>query len=558
MAPLLFSRGFSCFRCVRGVLARGALRSSFLPGRSLRVRFFRWPSIGMEGVVNDLIVPDTGEVEDGIVDIISGLRGSQAGGSAGGYVRYAGRRVFVEGGVLPVVPAGTIRDPVLSYLLDEDVVDDGSWAALPRAGLGWEDVRELGRWDTRQVPEAASLRPSYAEEICRRFVDASRCRYQIPGTVRCDRTFLVDAVDGLYVKKTSAWLFDGVGRFPVMSSGSVRNVVVEERLHREWKTAFSLLVGSGRVISFADYTCFRGLHAHDTDVRFCGRFEGRTTTLVPFYDFPAVPSVVSGLFPPLSLSVRLPRVAFYFGQVVLSASGVIRKRYESAYVIEWAYAVAAALGLEWGAFRRVWVCDEECLAFLRKFVGFPDFFVDLVDHSVIKVSFNSLVEVLAKARLLSTEYVHSRVDYATRKRSSWVVVREGTLEFVEVEARVSHVAPPSCEVLRMTLWDEVVRQSSEWSDALTGVPERADGCSVRELLEVLTERVNRYWRERESPELEVERLRDRLSADGRYDRGVKRNRDADDEGRFGARTWGAREPYDPYDPYSRAGGPSSG
>ena len=391
-----------------------------------------------------------------------------------------------------MVPAGTIGDPVVSYLLDGDVVDDGSWAALPRAGFGWEDVRELGRWDTRQVSVAALHRPSYTEEICRRFVDASRCRYQIPGTVRYDRTFLVDAVDGLYVKKTSAWLFDGVGRFPVMSRGSVRNVVVDERLQRERKTAFSLLIGSGRVISFADYTCFRGLHAHETDVRFSGRFEDRTTTLVPFSDFPAVPSVVSGVFPPPSLSVRLPRVAFYFGQVVLSANASVRTRYERAYVIELACGVAAALGLEWGAFQRVWVCNEECLAFLRKFVDFPDFFVDLVDHSVIHVSFNSLVDVLAKARLLSTAYIHSRVDYATRKRSSWEVVREGTLEFVEIEAKVAPIARTSYEVLRMTLWDEVIRQSPEWSDALAGVPERADGWSVRELLEVLTDRVNRY------------------------------------------------------------------
>ena len=97
---------------------------------------------------------------------------------------------------------------------------------------------------------------------------------------------------------------------------------------------------------------------------------------------------MSAVLPPLSLSVRLRRVAFYFGQLVLSASEVIRKRYERAYVIEWAYEVAAALGLEWGAFRRVWVCDEECFAFLRKFVGFPDFLVNLVDHSVIQVSFN--------------------------------------------------------------------------------------------------------------------------------------------------------------------------
>ena len=61
----------------------------------------------------------------------------------------------------------------------------------------------------------------------------------------------------------------------------------------------------------------------------------------------------------------------------------------------------------------------------------------------------------------------------------------GTLEFVEVEARVAPVAPTSYEVLRMTLWEEVIRQIPEWSDAMTRVPERAEGWSVRELLEAL-------------------------------------------------------------------------
>ena len=80
-----------------------------------------------------------------------------------------------------------------SHLLDGAVVDDGSWAALPRAGFVSEDERELGRWVTRQVSVVALLRPTFAEEICRRIVDASRCRYQILRTVRSDWTFLVDA-----------------------------------------------------------------------------------------------------------------------------------------------------------------------------------------------------------------------------------------------------------------------------------------------------------------------------------------------------------------------------
>ena len=89
---LLFSRGFVCFWCVCGVIARGALRSSFLLELSIWFRFFRWPSIRMAGVVNGFIVPDTVEVEDGIVDVISGLRGSQAEGAVDEYVRYTGRQ----------------------------------------------------------------------------------------------------------------------------------------------------------------------------------------------------------------------------------------------------------------------------------------------------------------------------------------------------------------------------------------------------------------------------------------------------------------------------------
>ena len=165
------------------------------------------------------------------------------------------------------------------------------------------------------------------------------------------------------------------------------------------------------------------------------------------------------------------------------------------------------------------------------------------------------MDVLGKARLLSTEYVHSRLEYPIRKRPSWGVVREGSLEFVEVEARVAApVSPTSYEVLRMTLWDEVMRQSPEWSDALTGVPERAECWSVRELFEVLTERANRYYRERASAESEVSHLRTLLSVMGRYDRGLKRQRDVDDDDCGATRAW---DGHDPYDPYDRSGGPSS-
>ena len=99
---------------------------------------------------------------------------------------------------------------------------------------------------------------------------------------------------------------------PIPTTGANRNVVVDERSVREWKNSLSMLVGSGRAISFAEYRCFRSMDAHETNDRFCGRFEERTTMLVPSYGFPMVPPVVAGNVPPLSLAIRLPRVGYSF------------------------------------------------------------------------------------------------------------------------------------------------------------------------------------------------------------------------------------------------------
>lgn len=74
-----------------------------------------------------------------------------------------------------------------------------------------------------------------------------------------------------------------------------------------------MLRGSGRAISFSDYFCFRSVDVHDTDGRFRGRFDERTTILIPFYEFPMVPPVSAGVISPLSLAVPLPRIAQYIG-----------------------------------------------------------------------------------------------------------------------------------------------------------------------------------------------------------------------------------------------------
>ena len=302
--------------------------------------------------------------------------------------------------------------------------------------------------------------------------------------------------------------------------------------------------------------CLRGMDVCETNVRFCGKLVERTTILVPFYDFPVVLPVVAGVFPPLSIAVRLPRVAYYFGQTEKSQEPAVRKRYERAYVIEWAYAIAASFGVDLGIFRRVWTCDSEFIEFRRKFIGFPSFFVDYMDHAMTRVSFISLVDELSKTRALSSEYVSYRMDYATRKRSPYATRSSVTPGFIKVGS-VSAGRPLvqySREVLDTVFPDAVYPQDPAWSSALTGVPRRSDGWKIRDVMEVLVERVNRYYREKESAEFEMDTLRAPGSAAGEYDRGYKRYRyseeDDADEDRYGA-------PRDPYGPYAHGGGSSS-
>ena len=56
----------------------------------------------------------------------------------------------------------------------------------------------------------------------------------------------------------------------------------------------------------------------------------------------------------------------------------------------------------------------------------------------------------------------------------------------------------SQEVLDTVLADAVFRQDPSWASALTGVPGRSEGWRVRDLIEVLVGRVNRYYCEKES------------------------------------------------------------
>ena len=448
-----------------------------------------------------------GHLEAGIVDAVASLRGAGVTGLVlDGCDRYNGGTEYGDGHLVAEDPEGTFGIAVQEFVLDAAVVDGGTWSTFPRADFAWVSLVALRRSDVRKVGVIWYARPQCADVLRRRYMERSGCRFQIPSDIRGDRTFLEHARDGVYVKEMSEWLFDGRVTMPLLRMDAIWNVVVSERGMREWKTSLSMRICSSRVISFADYFCFRSMDAHETDVRFCGRFDDRTTMLVPFHEFPTAPPVVAGVIPPLSPAVRLPRVAHYFGNTEKSEGPEVRKRYERAYVVQWAYSIAAAFGLDVEVFRRVWICDTECIAFLRQFVSFQDFFVDYIDYGVARVSFKTLVDVLEKARVLTPEFVSYRMDYATHKRSPYATINEVTQGFFQFGASevLRPVVRSSLEVIDTVFADAVYRQDPAWASALTGVPGCSDGWRVRDVIEVLVGRVNRYYRETESAEFEVD------------------------------------------------------
>ena len=174
--------------------------------------------------------------------------------------------------------------------------------------------------------------------------------------------------------------------------------------------------------------------------------------------------------------------------------------------------------------------------------------MDHVDHAVTRVSIRSLEDGLSKTRALSSEYVSYRMDYATRKRGPYATISSVTPGFIMVGSVSAGRSQfhSSREVLDTVFPDAVYLQDPAWSGALTGVPRRSEGWKIRDVMEVLFERVNHYYREKKFAEFEVYTVRARGSAVGEYDRRYKRYRyseedDADDE-RYGA----PRYPYDPY------------
>lgn len=129
--------------------------------------------------------------------------------------------------------------------------------------------------------------------------------------------------------------------------------------------------------------------------------------MIPFDELPKVPVWVAGIITPRCLTVRSPRVAYYFGATVDARGESEKRSYATSYILEWAHAFAAALTLDHVMCNRVWVCDGRCDKFLRKLISCEDFVVDVVVHEVSQASFRRLVSLLEKALSLSHSFRES-------------------------------------------------------------------------------------------------------------------------------------------------------
>ena len=240
-----------------------------------------------------------------------------------------------------------------------------------------------------------------------------------------------------------------------------------------------------------------------------GRYENRTKLLVSYDEFPEMTLCVEGIIPPRGPAVQGPRVAHYFGATTTEARGEpTRKRYETAYVLEWAHAITASLTVEYAVYNRVWVRNERCVGLLRKFVWFGDFVVDFVGQDIAVVSFKKLFSLLEKARELPPNFFESRVDYPSVTTVSWGVVRPGTSDFVAPSPRpITRRLATARSPLDFSVPDTVPRGVDVWETALSGEVSRGSGWPIREVLNILAGRVNRYHSLKEDAKVELDALR---------------------------------------------------
>ena len=104
---------------------------------------------------------------------------------------------------------------------------------FPCRSLLWEAICLLPRWDVRTVASVVNLNAEIRGQFMERFLREQTRPFQVPKELECDRTFLADPADAIYVENMTAYLFRGEGRHPMMTDDRVRNVVVRETDSRQ-------------------------------------------------------------------------------------------------------------------------------------------------------------------------------------------------------------------------------------------------------------------------------------------------------------------------------------
>ena len=387
--------------------------------------------------------------------------------------------------------------------LDNRCLVRSDWSLRARGSFDWDDIVASGRADVKRIRDLANSVGTAGVTYTERCMDYVRGAYQIPASLRCGRMFLVEASDAKYIELVERYLFDSTRPYPGFADHTLRDVLVRTDVIRRWKTSYSLMSGTSVAISFRDYSVLRGPLTREYEVNMGTRPANRTSLMIPWSRFPLIPVEVLSAMPTQGLSVRLPRVAYYFSLRVRDESDDVRMRYDAAFMIEWAHSVTTALTLEIENNRRVWTCSDERIAFLSRFESFDDFYVDCVGRFVSCVSFRSLVGQLRRVRMLPLTFLVSRLDYPSGAPVTWAVVNvvDGsivpppiTTDFRETRTPLTIASPvtslSSLSPLDAVISDEQLRTEPLWASVLVNEAVRASGWRVRDVIESLINRTS--------------------------------------------------------------------
>lgn len=80
-----------------------------------------------------------------------------------------------------------------------------------------EDFHQLPQWVVRTAASEANQNAEIRGQVKERFHRESTPTFQVPKEFECDRAFLVDPADAVYVENMNAYLFRGEGRHTMMT-----------------------------------------------------------------------------------------------------------------------------------------------------------------------------------------------------------------------------------------------------------------------------------------------------------------------------------------------------